>query len=298
MGLSGAQFRLVAGEHEATIVEVGAGIRRYAVGGRDVTLPYPDDVLTPKGCGAVLVPWPNRIRGGRYRFDGVDHQLAITEPARGNASHGLARWARWTPVAQSDDELTLAVDVVPQPGWPFELRAEVTYRLDPDTGLGVTATARNTGSRRLPFGMGFHPYVSIGAVPLSDVAVRLAATQRIVADESGIPVGRRGVRGTPYDLADGAPLGERRLDDAFTGLHRDGDDVRVEVRAGDHGARVRLGRAFDYVQIFTAESVVGGRGGVAVEPMSCPANAFNSGDGLAVLEPGQEWRGDWGIEPL
>src|ERR1700761_7230469 len=95
MALTGEQFTLVAGDFEATIVEVGAGLRALRHRGLDVTVPYGEDELPPKGTGATLVPWPNRIRGGGHRFDGVDYQLPLTEPAAGNAIHGLARWIRW-----------------------------------------------------------------------------------------------------------------------------------------------------------------------------------------------------------
>jgi len=300
MSMSGQQYRIAAGDHAATIVEVGAGIRSYTHRGRDVTLPYGEDELAPKGCGAVLVPWPNRIRDGRYTFDGVEQQLALSEPARRNASHGLARWARWQAVSQSPDSVTLGIDVVPQPGWPFELRVDVTYALDEVLGLSVSAIARNLGTRRLPFGIGFHPYVSIGTHEMSSASVRLGAAERLVVDDAAIPVGRQAVAGTQYDLSRGRPLGRLRLDDGFTGLDRDVDArASVVVRAGmDTGARVWLDGSFGFVQVFTSEVVAQGRAGVAVEAMTCPADAFNSGDGLLVLDPRAEWAGTWGIDPL
>jgi aldose 1-epimerase len=299
MSLSGQQYRIAAGDHAATIVEVGAGIRHYTHRGRDVTLPYGEDEIAPKGCGAVLVPWPNRIREGRYTFDGVRQQLALTEPAKRNASHGLARWARWTPVRQTPESVTLGIDIVPQPGWPFELRVDVTYLLDEANGLRVTAVARNLGAHRLPFGIGFHPYVAIGSHAMSSVSVELAAAERLLVDDAAIPFGRRTVARTEYDLSRGRPLGRLRLDDAFTGLARADGRASVVVRAtADSGARVWMDQSFPFVQVFTAESITPGVGGVAVEPMSCPADAFNSGDGLLVLEPRDEWVGNWGIEPL
>jgi len=80
MALTGRQFTIAAGDHEATVVEVGAGLRRYAHRGVDVTFTYGDGDLPPKGCGAVLVPWPNRLRGGKYTFDGKAYQLPLSEP--------------------------------------------------------------------------------------------------------------------------------------------------------------------------------------------------------------------------
>src|SRR5258707_417490 len=125
--LSGTQYELVAGEFAATVVEVGAGLRRFTFRGIDVTVPYGRDVLPPKGAGAVLVPWPNRLRNGHYSFAGQSYQLALTEPAQRNAIHGLARWVRWTPLIVTPDSVTLGVDLVPQTGWLFQVRVEVTY---------------------------------------------------------------------------------------------------------------------------------------------------------------------------
>ena len=299
MALTGQQFPIASGDAHATIVEVGAGLRRYKARGRDVTVPYDEGQVPPKGCGAVLVPWPNRIRGGRYRFDGTEQQLALTEPAKGNASHGLGRWVRWTPVRHEASAVTLALDVVPQPGWPFELHVEVTYSLDAAGHLTVSAAASNTGERRLPFGAGFHPYLDIAGASISRVAVKLDAAQRLITDDASIPIGRQAVSGTPYDLRRGRKLGELRLDDGYTQLAADGAGRSwVEVTAARRRTRLWADAAFPYLQVFTAELLTGGRGGVAIEPMTCPADAFNSGDGLIVLEPGASWRGSWGIEAV
>ncbi|PZS16178.1 MAG: hypothetical protein DLM57_11130 [Pseudonocardiales bacterium] len=298
MALTGRQFTLAAGDHEATVVEVGAGLRRYAHRGVDVTLTYGDDELPPKGCGAVLVPWPNRLRGGRYTFDGGGYQLALTEPAAGNAIHGLGRWARWVPVRHEACAVTLALDIVPQTGWPFELRVEVTYRLDAEQGLQVTAVAHNTGAVRAPFGAGFHPYLSTRGHEFGEVTVKVPARERIVVDESKVPVGRQPVAGTPYDLRRGRRLRDLRMDDGFAGLSSAGGRGAVEVRTRSGGARAWFDDAFGFVQVFTPDPVAGGPAGVAVEPMTCPADAFNSGTGLIILQPGGSWTGTWGITPL
>lgn len=298
MALTGRQFTIAAGEHEATVVEVGAGLRRYAHRGVDVTFTYGDGDLPPKGCGAVLVPWPNRLRGGSYTFDGVAYQLALSDPATGNASHGLGRWERWAPVRQDTSAVTLALDIVPQTGWPFEVRVEVTYALDAEHGLGVTAVARNTGSVRAPFGAGFHPYLSTRGHGLAEVKVRLPAHDRLVLDEANVPVGTQPVSGTPYDLRRGRRLGALRMDDGFAGLTTEDGRGAVEVWTRSGGAQVWFDESFRFLQVFTPDLVAGGQPGVAVEPMTCPADAFNSGTGLMVLPPGGSWTGSWGIQPL
>ena len=297
MPITGRQYAIEAGEHAATIVEVGAGLRRYSHRGTDVTVGYGERDLPPRGCGAVLVPWPNRLRGGSYQLDGQKYQLALTEPALGNAIHGLARWVRWTPLAVSPASVTLGIDLVPQTGWTFEVHVEVTYSLDARAGLTVATLARNTGVMPAPFGAGFHPYLALHGRPIDEVALRVPARSRMVVDEALVPIGVKDVTGTDYDLRRLRRLRGRRFDDAFTDLARHDGLARIELSTRNGGATLWCDEAFDYVQVFTKPDLTGGVGGIAIEPMSCAADAFNSGTGLVVLDPGAQWEGRWGIQP-
>jgi aldose 1-epimerase len=49
--------------------------------------------------------------------------------------------------------------------------------------------------------------------------------------------------------------------------------------------------------VFTVDDLAHGVPAIAIEPMTCPADAFNTGTGLMVLEPGASWTGSWGITP-
>lgn len=294
----GQQFVIAAGEHQATVVEVGAGLQRYTHRGVDVTATYGENDLPPKACGIVLAPWPNRIRDGKYRFDGVDYQLPLTEPAAGNAIHGFGRWARWARVDHQPASVTLRLDVVPQTGYPFPVRVEVTYALHPDLGLAVTLAAVNQGSARAPFGAGSHPYIATRGHALGDVEVRVPARDMLVTDEKSVPVGTRSVEGTEYDLRGGKRLKKLRMDTGFTGLDLlDGRGV-AELRTPGGGARLWFEETFRFLQVFTLDALTRGQPGVAIEPMTCAPNAFNTGAGLIVLEPGGTWRGTWGLTPL
>lgn len=298
MALSGQQFPISAGEHAATVVEVGAGLRSYTFRGVDVTIPYGEDVLAPKSDGAVLVPWPNRLRGGTYTFDGVVQQLPLTEPEHRNAIHGLGSWVRWTPQLYEQSRVTLALDIAPQHGYPFEVLVEVTYVVHPEFGLSVTTATRNHGVGRAPFGAGFHPYLATRGTPLDRTTVQLPARERLLLDEAAVPVGTQSVARTPYDLRRGRRLKTLRLDDGFTGLHVEQGRGQAEVRAGRAGARIWFDETFRYLQVFTLEDLGGAGPAVAVEPMTCAADAFNSTEGLIVLEPGGVWGGSWGIQPI
>jgi aldose 1-epimerase len=201
-------------------------------------------------------------------------------------------------VKHDKDRLRLRLDIVPQTGYPFEVRAQVTYRLDKRGGLTVTLTAANRGDTPAPFGAGFHPYLSTRGHALDEVVVRLPVRETLKMDKSQIPVGSRSVKGTPYDLRRGRRLRTLRMDDAFTDLIRTDGRGQAEVRTADGGARLWFDDAFGYLQVFTTADVTPGQHGVAVEPMSCAPDAFNSGAGLVVLEPGGTWRGRWGITPI
>jgi aldose 1-epimerase len=298
MSLSGRPFVIEAGAHRVTVVDVGAGLRAYTYEGSDVTCTYGEDELPPRGCGTTLVPWPNRIRNGKYTFDGKNYQLPLTEPAARNAIHGLGRWARWTKVRHEPDLVTLRLDVVPQNGYPFELRVETTYALHAERGLTVTIGARNLGGSRLPFGAGSHPYLSTHGRPLAETTVQLPAQERLVVDEQQVPVGTRSVAGSRLDLRKGKRLRDLRLDDGFTNLVTEGGRGVAEVRTPAGGAQLWCDENFPYLQVFTLDELTPKQPGVAIEPMSCAPNAFNTGVGLIVLAPGGTWAGSWGIVPI
>jgi aldose 1-epimerase len=162
----------------------------------------------------------------------------------------------------------------------------------------VTASAHNHGSGRAPFGAGFHPYVSTRGHSLRDTTVLLPARQRLVLDGSQVPVGVQSVAGTTYDFRRGRRLRELRLDDGFTGLRVEQGRGFAEVRSRDGGARVWFDETYQYLQVFTLDAFTPDCPGVALEPMTCAPDAFNSGDGLIVLEPGGTWQGSWGIVPI
>lgn len=295
--LLGRQFHLSAGSLAVTVVEVGATLQRFTAEGTDVTVPFADDLLPPRGCGATLVPWPNRIDHGRYRFAGEEQQLPLTEPEADNAIHGLARWERWAKVRHTDDELTLRLDLVPQKGYPHPLRAEMHYTLDADSGVTVTMRARNTGPAAAPFGAGAHPYLATRGARLDALTLQIPARRGIESNGRGIPTGSHQLSGAD-DFRRGRRLGERRLDNGYTDLVlRDGrGEAAIRSRAG--ATRLWFDDAFRYLQVFTLDAVgQDGPPGVAIEPMTCASNAFNSGDGLLVLEPGDTWTGTWGIVP-
>ena len=297
---SGQQFEIAFGSQRAAIVEVGGGIRAYSDGDRDVLEPFPREAMCDAAHGAVLIPWPNRIADGRYRFDGDEHRLALSEPARGNAIHGLLRWRPWQAAAQSERAVTIGTRVYPMTGYPFALAVSVSYELS-ESGLTVVTSAQNIGERSCPYGTGQHPYLSPGdPAAIDGCELRLpAATRLTLEEERQVPVGREPVDGTRFDFRQARAIGDGSLDDAFTDLARDGDDRAHARLVCADGASVELwvDGGYRFLQAFTGDTLPPPRRrtAVALEPMTCAPNAFQSGDGLIVLEPGETHTASWGV---
>jgi aldose 1-epimerase len=295
---SGEQFEIVSGEQRATIVEVGGGIREYAVAGRPVLDPYPLEAICDGAHGAPLIPWPNRLADGRYRFDGVDHQVALTEPEKHNAIHGFLRWRSWRAVERAPDRVVMGTRLYPLDGYPFALDIRVAYELS-DTGLTVSTTAVNIGERACPYAAGQHPYLSPGSGPIDDCTLEIPAGTRIVTDaERQLPTGREHVGGTQFDFRNARRLGEERLDFAFTDLTRDEDGHAVIRLSAPDGACAELW-VYEHpptAEIYTGDTLAPSRRrrGLGVEPMTCAPNAFQSGEGLVRLEPEQSLTTRWG----
>ena len=293
---TGEQWTIGHGPFEATVVEVGGGLRTLTRDGVDLVAGYAADETCASGRGQQLMPWPNRIREGRYAFGGTEHQLSVTEVPRGNASHGLVRWALWELVELEDDRVTVGYRLHPQPGWDHFLDLRTTYLLD-DSGLVVTAAARNVGPSAAPFGYGAHPYLAIGDTLLPDVELRAPAATWVEVDERLLPAATHPVDGGPYDFRVAHRVDGARLDTAYTDVLRDEDGLwRCTVAAADRATTLWADAAFPWLQVFTAIAEDRkGEVGIAVEPMTCPADAFNSGDGLLVLEPGASFTGRCGL---
>ncbi|MEW1688434.1 gluconokinase, GntK/IdnK-type [Streptomyces sp. NPDC091265] len=300
VGPTGEQWTLRWQGQRAVVVQLGAALRHYEVDGRALLDGFAADAPVTGGRGQLLVPWPNRIGDGRYHFDGADLQLPLTEPEKGNAIHGLVRWAPWQLQARSEESLRLGTVIRPQPGYPFLLDIIAEYRLGP-AGLDVVIRATNTGNGPAPYGVGQHPYLTLGTGQVDTVVLTVPARDRFLTDDRGLPVGREPVEGSDFDFRTARPVGSQRLDTAF-GLDRvDGGVavVRLAHPSGAHGVDVRLGEGTRYVQIYTGDTLPESerRRGIAVEPMSCPPDAFRSGPGPDVLEPGETHVLRWGLTP-
>ena len=294
MNPSGEQYWLETDGQEASVVEVGGGLRTFTMAGVDVLEGYGVDEMAAGGRGQHLIPWPNRIEDGRYSFAGVDLQLPLTEPSRHNASHGLVRWSNWAATANEGDRVVMELTLHPQPGYPFTLGLAVEYRLGAG-GLSVSTTATNLGDQPCPYGAGAHPYVTVGTQLVDDAVLLLPADTRLEVDDRGIPTGGAAVEGTAYDFREARPIGDLVVDTAYTDLT--GNEAVFAAPDGQRRVTLWWDSSYQWVMVFTGDTLEPGRRrrGLAIEPMTCAPNAFVTGDGLRVLEPEESWTTVWGI---
>jgi len=295
---SGRQLRIAGHGYEAVIASVGASLRTLTFERRDLVVPFDADEVRPGYRGTTLAPWPNRIVDGRYRFGGVEHRLALTEPARGQALHGLLAWAEFSDRLILDDRVVLAAVIEPQTGYPFRVEVETEYRLEAD-GLRQTVTAHNLGTDAAPWGTGPHPYLVAGAGGVDDWTLTLPASEVLTVTPDRLsPVALEGVSEHPeWDFQAARRIGDVFIDHAFTGLAREDGvaEVRLVSDAGT-GVAMRFDERCPWVQVHTADNPgidAIHRIGLAVEPMTCPPDAFNSGTDVVVLAPGAAHAASW-----
>ncbi|WP_435747671.1 aldose 1-epimerase family protein [Microbacterium sp. PMB16] len=309
---SGRQLRLVAHGYEAVIASVGASLRSLTFDGRDLVVPFDADEVRPGYRGATLAPWPNRIVDGRYGFGGALHQLPLTEPARGQALHGLLAWAEFADRLVLDDRAVLAAVIEPQFGYPFRVEVEVEYLLDAD-GLQQTVTAHNVGADAAPWGTGPHPYLVAGpstgsgtpvTPPVDDWTLLLPASEVLTVTPDRLsPVAVEPVTQHPeWDFRVARRIDDVFIDHAFTGLARTDGIAEVRLTTDDgNGVAMTFDERCPWVQVHTADNPELDdihRIGLAVEPMTCPPDAFNSGTDLVTLAPGASHAASWRIRAV
>lgn len=294
---SGEQYEIRSGDTRATVVEVGGALRELVVGDRPLLDGYAVHEVCTGARGQSLLPWPNRVRDGRYRFRGVERQLALTEPEQLCAIHGLARWVGWQCADRTADSVRMTCRLHPQTGWDWTLDLAIEYRVD-GTGLTVTTTAANASDTPAPFAAGAHPYLRVGDGPIDPALLHVPARSYLPTGEQQIPTGVAAVAGTPYDFRSPRRLGDTRIDYAYTDLDRGGDRIFRATLTGEWTAQIWLDPAYRYLEVFTGDTLpepARRRSGLGVEPMTGPPNALASGTDLVVLDPGASWTGSWGI---
>lgn len=295
------------GGYTAEVVAVGGSLRSLRFQGRDLIVPFAGDALRPALRGAILAPWPNRLADGRYSFGGTEHQLPLSEPETGNAAHGLVAWQRFVPTQHSRGRVVMTTVIEPRSGYPWRVRIEAEFEVSSD-GLSQRLTATNLSAEPTPVVLGAHPYVLAGpAVPggvdawmleLPAESVLLVSEDRLLPERS---VQVNHPDGAEFDFRVPRRIGSTVLNHAFSALTPSAAGEVVIGLTGPSGrVELRLDQSVPWVQLYSADGLPADerRHALAVEPMTGPPDAFNSGTDLRVLGPGEQTSLRWMLRAL
>ena len=272
------------------VPERGANVLHLDFQGKNILDGYhtPEELEAAKwGKSVLLFPFPNRLDRGRYTWQGHEYQFPINNAATENAIHGFVR-----DEAFEVDFIFLAKDHASilcsytyegqREYYPFPFTLEVEFMIHDDGTFTLEAAVENLHDQPIPIGFGWHPYFQL--VEGADAhLMQLPACEKVDINERMIPTGLRTAFPT---FQRKKKVGDTFLDNCFRaarpsgsyGMVLESPDSRLTVKAS--------ARQFPYFQVFTPPH----RASIALEPMSCNVDAFNSGEGIT-LGVGEEWKG-------
>lgn len=291
------QYVAVAPEFGATLAGLGlcVGNKLYHV--TDNPLTANEFKKNDWFKGAVLFPFPNRICDGKYTFEGKAYTLEINEASRQTAIHGLVYKMPFEVVATNQTESEAEINLQTTydghlAGYPFPFTLFLQFKISDADGLTFSIKATNTGQTPMPFGFGWHPYFVVGGGTANQWQMQLPVNNRLEVDNRLLPTGNL----SPYTTF-GQPttIGNTELDTGFD-LNLPNGIAHSIVTNPNQNLTLTCWQAagpggFNNLQVFIPPS----RNSVALEPMTCPAQAFNSGNNLMVLQPGATWNSTCGV---
>jgi aldose 1-epimerase len=270
---------------------LGATVLDLRFGGQSILDGYdsPEALVEGKwGKSSVLFPFPNRLKQGKYQWEGVQYQFPINNATTGNAIHGFVREevfeVEYCFLANDGASLRCFYEYDGRRAYyPFPFLLELEFTISNDGVFRVQAEVNNTGTRTLPMGFGWHPYFRM-AKTADAHRLQLPACERIEIDPQMIPTGQQSAY-TVFEKK--TPISNTNLDNCFSHQKNTGSP---KIKLTGQGRQIVVAAAanqFPYFQVFTPPH----RESVALEPMSCNIDAFNNGDGLQALGAGKQWKG-------
>ena len=281
------KIQIGQGELTATVNSLGSSLTSLAENNFNLIEPDTPTQLYP---GSVLAPWPNRIRDGRYQYHDLTYQLPLNEPQKGNALHGLVAYEPWEVIYDSETEVQLQYLLDKPDIYPGKLSLNSFFKIE-NNQLQVKITAKNIGRKSAPYGISIHTYlVAGGIVKNNGLNLKIPADKYLAVDESRLlPIELRDVVNTKFDFQSGKAISDLFIDHAFKYSENQPRQVELLNPQGD-GAVIEFDDQSNWIQVHTADRDGGekSRVAVAVEPMSCPPDAFNSKVDLIELAPQAE----------
>lgn len=243
-----------------------------------------------------LLPFPNRLRDGRYEFEGKAYQFPINEAAKNNNLHGIFPLnydfeLRGADESQAGVWLKMGFSYLGELDYyPFPFDFEVIFSLSDGQRLEVGVSIKNLGAGNMPIGFGWHPYFRLQGMA-NDWQLQLPSCARVQMDDRQLPTGQRN-KAVDFPPTSWTRIGSSNLDDCFV---LTGDEARAEVHLSDGTRQLTFwqdAKASPFFQLFVPPT----RHCIAWEPMSCNVNAFQNGEGLRTLRPNESFQGVFGVD--
>jgi aldose 1-epimerase len=298
---SDAEITLRYSDFVATVAPFGASLRGLTYEGISVVTGYSGKANKVGGQGDVLIPFPGRVKGGRYIWDGVTYEMPLTDKDGPNAIHGFVRLVDWQVTRQTESKATFQLDFAGAEGYPFPLSLSVTYMLTV-TGLTCVFEVQNVGTMDAPVSVGFHPYFTVGADNLGqiDTDILTLPFSSLLEMEELIPTGRvRPVSEAHLDFRDPRPIDSTKFNSCFLHPIRDENgNVTVTLQSENRKIGVWMDESFGSVVLYSGDPLPDShrRKSLAIEPMTGGSDSFNHPEfGLHRLRPGGIFTGKWGV---
>jgi len=242
----------------------------------------------------ILYPFPNRLKNGKYNFEGKKYQFPINDLNTKNALHGFEAKDFFEIVSIDCSEKSAEIHCRHQnkgdnPAYPFTFLLDVKMCLSEENKFTIELILKNEGQQKIPVGLGWHPYFNCFGKS-NDAYLEIPDCQFIEVDEFAIPTHEQ----FEYSyFQKKKKIGNVVLDNAF--------ELKNQKEKAVFNLFTKLGkltywqetghRKFNYVQIFTPSH----RKSIAIEPMTCNIDAFNSKEGLITLEQEEHCSGKFGF---
>ena len=277
-------IQIRSGQSQATINPVGSAVYSLTLEGSEV-IPEPASPAHPYH-GVLLAPWPNRIKGGSYSFEGKSYQAIVNEDF-GNALHGLVFDREAKVVSQSDDSVVLDSEIFPSDGYPWAITVRNEFRISSD-GLSVETTATNNSDEIAPVALGTHPFFVFD----EESTLEVRASKAAIHGKDMLPISEISSSEIGFGTSAQEKIENVALDVQFTEC----ESVSAVLRTKNWNMEVWQENA-NWLMVYTTQAFNWADGrtrAVAIEPQTSAADSFNSGAGLTKLAPGASLSYRWG----
>ena len=301
------EITLARGDLRLRVSPYGASLRGLWQEGadgqrRDIITGYTGAKGKVGGQGDVLIPFPGRVRDGRYTFEGQTYQMPLNDKDGPNAIHGFVRLVPWNVIEQTQQKVMFQISqsADAHAGYPFALNVIVGYGLT-EAGGGCFFEIENKSDKPAPVAAGFHPYFTVGSEHI-DVDTLTLPFASMLEMANLLPTGNvLPVDDTPFDFRKPKPIGSTQFNTCYLNPQRDAEHmIRIRLAAPDTGRTVTIwmDHAFNYVVLYSGDPLPDShrRRALAIEPMTCASDAFNHPEwGLVTLAPNETLYGSWGV---